>query len=89
MDINLEKTKIMIFSNGGRLKGSEKWYFDGKFIDVVSFYKYLGIDFTPKLIWSRTLNSKLCRARKLPPVFINIRKALSIHKIFSNFFILL
>ena len=64
MDINLEKTKIMVFRNGGPLKASEKWYFDGKAIDVVSFYKYLGIYFTPKLIWSRTHEFQVMQSKK-------------------------
>ena len=52
MDLNLEKTKIIVFRNGGLLRFAEKWFFNGVPIDVVSFYKYLSVYFTPKLKWT-------------------------------------
>ena len=36
------------------MKQSEVWYYKNEKIDVVSFYKYLGIFFTSKLKWSKT-----------------------------------
>ena len=50
MSLNLSKTKIIVFRNGGILKETEKWLYNGQKIEVVSFYKYLGVYFTPKLI---------------------------------------
>ena len=32
----------------------EKWFYNGNPVEVVSFYKYLGMYFTPKLVWSKT-----------------------------------
>lgn len=64
MEINLEKTKIVVFRNGGPLRATEKWYFKGAKIDVVSFYKYLGVYFTPKLIWSKTQEMQALQATK-------------------------
>ena len=37
MKINLQKTKVMVFRNGGILRYYEKWYFDGIEIETVSF----------------------------------------------------
>ena len=54
MKINLDKTKILVFRNGGPLKEIEKWFYNGNPVEVVSFYKYLGMYFTPKLVWSKT-----------------------------------
>lgn len=54
MKINLGKTKIEVFRNGGPLKNIEKWFYIGNPVEVVSFYRYLGKYFTPKLIWSKT-----------------------------------
>ena len=53
MKINSKK-KIIVFRNGGPLRGVEKWFYNGDPIEVVSFYKYLGMYFTPKLVWSKT-----------------------------------
>lgn len=65
MKINLLKTKILVFRRGGIVKQTERWYFMGKPIEVVSFYKYLGIMFTPKLKWTlakKTLASQASKA---------------------------
>jgi hypothetical protein len=51
MKINLDKTKIIVFRNGGIVKQTEKWTYCGDTIDIVPFYKYLGVYFTPKLLW--------------------------------------
>ena len=54
MSLNLLKTKIIVFRNGGIVKDIEHWFYQGEHIDIVSFYKYLGVYFTPKLIWTKT-----------------------------------
>ena len=41
MKLNLNKTKIMVFRNGGVLKQTEKWFNQGIEIEIVSIYKYL------------------------------------------------
>ena len=64
MYLNLSKTKIMVFRNGGIIKQTEKWYYQGKQIEIVPMYKYLGIYFTPKLIWTRTKEILAKQARK-------------------------
>ena len=37
MHLNLLKTKIIVFRNGGVLKQTEKWFFMREVVDVVSF----------------------------------------------------
>ena len=41
-----------MFRRGGKIKNNEKWWFDGTPIEVVDFYKYLGVLFTSNLNWS-------------------------------------
>ena len=54
MSLNLLKTKIIVFRNGGIVKEIEHWFLPSEHIDIVPFYKYLGVYFTPKLIWTKT-----------------------------------
>jgi len=49
LEVNLDKTKIMVFRKGGHLSQSEKWTFNGIKIEVVNSYKYLGFLLTTKL----------------------------------------
>ena len=64
ININFDKTKIVVHRNGGPLRLTEKWWFEGKNVEIVSFYKYLGIFFTSKLFWSRTIESHALQALK-------------------------
>ena len=53
----------MVFRNhGGIVKQTEKWLYQGTEIEIVSIYKYLGLYFTPKLIWSK---SRLAKCRQI------------------------
>ena len=52
--LNLLKTKLIVFRNGGVLKQTEKWLYMREVVNVVWFYKYFEIYFAPKLLWSKT-----------------------------------
>lgn len=52
LSINAEKSKIVVFRNGGYLRQNEKWYLNGKRLEVVSYLKYLGLMFSSRLVWS-------------------------------------
>ena len=64
MSLNLSKSKIIVFRNGGIVKDAERWFYNGNEIEVVSLYEYLGVYFTPKLIWTRTKELLARQARK-------------------------
>ena len=64
MKINLSKTNVVVFRNGGPLRKNEKWYFHDKPITISSFYKYMGLIFTPKLKWTRALFAQAAQAKK-------------------------
>lgn len=49
LEVNLEKTKVMVFRKGGFLANCERWFYDGKLLEVVNRYKYLGFMLTTKL----------------------------------------
>ena len=47
--VNLEKTKVMVFSKGGHIAETEKWFYLHTEIEIVNSYKYLGYALTTKL----------------------------------------
>ena len=49
LDVNIDKTKVMVFRKGGFLGRQEKWYYNGIKLEVVNKYCYLGYNFTTKL----------------------------------------
>ena len=52
MELNLKKTEIMVFRNGGYLRSYEKWKYKGNLIRTTSLYKYMGLLFSPMLSWT-------------------------------------
>ena len=54
MEVNRDKTKVMVFRKGGYLSKHEKWYYDGTEMEIVNKYHYLGFAF------ATTLSVKQC-----------------------------
>ena len=44
--LNTDKTKIVVFRKGGKLSVKDKWYYDGKELEVVKHFIYLGAVFS-------------------------------------------
>jgi hypothetical protein len=34
LTLNVDKTKIVVFRNGGKIRDNEKWFYNGKEIEV-------------------------------------------------------
>ena len=49
MSLNVDKSKVMVFRNGGPLRPYEKWYYKNDMLEVVPCYKYLDAYFTSKM----------------------------------------
>ena len=53
--IHLGKTKVVVFLETASRRRKQKNGFDkDREIEIVSFYKFLGLYFTPKLVWTKT-----------------------------------
>ena len=44
-DVNLQKSNVVVFRNGGHIAAREKWFYDGMKLEIVNQYKYLGVIF--------------------------------------------
>jgi hypothetical protein len=64
LSVNINKTKVMVFRNGGVLRQKERWYFNNELLESVTCYKYLGIVFSSKLSWSKALETLASQAAK-------------------------
>jgi len=53
MSVNFDKTKVIVFRKGGRLRHDEKWFLNGNEIECVSSYKYLGLTFSTGNSWGK------------------------------------
>ena len=63
LKVNLNKSKIMVFRKKGKLKKSYKWKYGNNYIEVVTSYKYLGVNFTSTGQFGNHLNLQLAVAK--------------------------
>ena len=52
LNVNINKSKIMVFRNGGKLRANEKLFYKGNSLEIVPYFKYLGLMITSRLNWS-------------------------------------
>ena len=45
LDVNVDKTKCLVFKNGGKINKNEKWFYNGEIIETVDSLRYLGFLF--------------------------------------------
>ena len=64
MQLNLDKTKIIVFRNVGYLLFYEHWTYRNEPVETVPYYKYLGLLFTPTLKWTRAKDMLASQGRK-------------------------
>ena len=62
--VNLHKSNVVVFRNGGHIAVREKWFYDGMKLEIVNYYKYLGVIFSTGLACSYSLEDMATRARK-------------------------
>jgi len=64
LNINKEKTKIIVFRKGGFLNKNEKWNLDGCGLEVVNEYNYLGFVFTTKMSLEKGVGALAVKGRR-------------------------
>ena len=64
MKVNLDKTKVMVFREGGFLSKDEKWFYRNIPLEVVNSYVYLGVNVTTKLSFVSSTNSLVTKSKK-------------------------
>ena len=43
LEVNIDRTKIMVFQKSGRLKYNERWLYDHTELEIVDSFSYLGL----------------------------------------------
>lgn len=64
LKVNMKKTKIVVFRNGGYLRRYERWTLDGQNVEVVPNYCYLGIYFSTKRRWTTAQKNLAVKGEK-------------------------
>ena len=72
LTLNTNKTKIVVFRNGGKLRDNEKWYYNGCQLESVNKFNYLGILFFYNGKFSRTQKRAAEQGRKALFSILNV-----------------
>ena len=64
MEVNLTKTQVIVFRNGGKTSKSETFFYLAKKVKVVTYYRYLGLIFSSRNNWSKALLTLGAQAEK-------------------------
>ena len=75
LTVNREKTKIVVFKNGGKSSKKEIWFYKDMKLECIGFYKYLGLYFTSGLSWAKHVKYAALQGQK---ALIGIMKQLSV-----------
>ena len=54
----------MVFRKGGFLASTEKWHLDGKVLEIVNEYNYLGFVFTTKMSLNKGVHALASKGKK-------------------------
>ncbi|XP_060571215.1 uncharacterized protein LOC132729462 [Ruditapes philippinarum] len=65
VQVNKDKTKIMVFKHGGCLSRHEKWNFDGTPIEVVKSFSYVGTTFSSNLSFSKMASEQATKGKRV------------------------
>jgi len=64
MEVNLDKSQIMIFQKGGRKRLSEQWAYKGEPVTIVPEYRYLGVVLPPSLSFKKHVSQRIAQAKE-------------------------
>ena len=88
MKVNMSKSQIVVFRNGGYLSSKERWFYGSECMSVVNTYKYLGVFFSTKLSFSYTCSDLISKGKKAVLGILktlNTLKCNSVHVFFKMF----
>ena len=71
LNVNMDKSNIIVFRNGGYLGIGERWMFQGMIMPVVNAYKYLGIYFSTRLSFNAACSDIASKAKRVLFVILN------------------
>ena len=64
IEVNVDKTKIVVFRSAGRLSRNDTWHYDNQVIEVVNFFNYLGLTLSYNGKFGKTQNIIAMQGRK-------------------------
>ena len=65
LKVNTQKTKVMVFKNGGSLSSREKWTYNEIILETVNGFSYVGVYFTNRLSLYKMAEAMSIKAQRI------------------------
>jgi hypothetical protein len=72
LKVNIKKTKVIVFTRGGRLQHNLKFFYDGEELQIVNSYIYLGVCVSSSGVFHRAAEQSCSKARQKAGVVRNL-----------------
>ena len=63
-EVNFKKTEVVVFRNGGKTSKSERLFYRNRSVEIVTYYRYLGLIFSSRNVWSKAISTLVSQAEK-------------------------
>jgi hypothetical protein len=80
LEVNIEKTKVMVFKKRGAISRTERWYYKGQKVEVAPEYRYLGVIFSRTGSWGKMGESMHNKGKQLWIQLLTLQKNLRLSK---------
>ena len=74
LEVNTEKTKLVVFRKKGALRCNETWYYNGKKLEVVNDFHYLGATFSHTGSFNNNTRTLSNKALKAPLISLTVKR---------------
>ena len=75
LSVNVDKTKIVCFKTNGKPHRDENWTYNGKQVEVVKKFEYLGLNFGNSNSMKRMVKDRVIKAKRaMFMIFANLKK---------------
>ena len=88
MKLNMDKSNIVVFKNGGNLSRNEKWYYKNEPLNIVTAYKFLGVFFTNRLKWTTCCRTLAIQYEKALNMIKQCMRKLGIKDIHLGYYVI-
>lgn len=88
LEVNAEKSKIMIFRKGGKRNINESWNINGQQMEIVNDYKYLGFKFSTKSTFDNHITILSRKAQKAINAACGVMKRANVHSLKTRLYLL-
>ena len=77
LQVNIHKTKVLIFKKGCQLSRRDKWYYNGRVLETVNGFSYVVVHFTNNFSMYKMAESASIKAKRVLVYLFNSFNELS------------